>query len=1122
MKVFTKSFAGVYAAALGSSYQVSPVFPQLESAAIRRCSKLGQTGYYPTMDGRWNVLDPGQIAAQARSLSDRLANPARPLSPPDEAAVARWRLSAARGDEEQFAIRLRALGLDPTETLAGITTNEVCVDFLPDWLQMLIDVSDQLMTEHADLAGSPSRLGPEFFPLPELIEPLVAQAARRLAASDISWHRFTPQASGDLFDGLRGHLTGLIQRCADTEFRQYLARGTHSNPKASTSWQQWTTEQRESGLFNLWRTYPVLARMVGVSLEFWIARTIEFTARIDRDWAEIERAIVTENLADVLAVKSGLSDMHAGHASVAIVDVRTTAGDTRKLVYKPKDVSAEVSWSETVNWANSRGLDLGTPLRIVSRQNYGWVEYASHDPAASSQAVTQFYRRAGVLAALLFALGGNDCHAENLVARGDQPIIVDAETVLQPTIAGEDDVPGGPMSTGTDSLLDQLLLPRWLRVANRALDLSALGAAASGVSWQRSELVWEDPRTDNAHLVRRLKSIDVSASALLLADDGLQHPHRHVDAIVGGFQTGWDVIAANADSILSGPLASLDSAATRVLVRMTRTYSRILETALEPTRLRDGMDHSIHLEHLARSMLDRPQQTGALTLADSERDQLESGDIPFFEVRGADVGISGDDGSILLPFAESAAQRARRRIALMRQDARAGSSPRGPEFARQVNLIKASLAVSPTGIRLTELANCSDTVATALPATVATRDAANDLATTICEHVDQRTSQVLGLVAASPEQWSIDVPGIGLYDGCAGIGIALLAAARTLERSELHTVALTVLSPGLTNAIRRPRRIWQNEGIGGQRGVGGLFYAWALCDTYVTGAQADHVGDAIESLLRSADLAAVRSSADHDLLQGALGLLAGLLAIEGRGIRVPTDLRDAAVATVTDSATAYLAAYAETGEGALNGFSHGDAGLAVLLQEARQRDWGDSAKIAELVSRCLVNESSRFEPALLDWPDLREGVPPGQRGPGWCNGLPGIALSRVVMRERFPYVAPDVVAQDLERVSHGLDRDVLRRDNLCCGTAGRAEVLRMAVGSLPALAETYRETINGLATRAQQRQLRLGVPRESPISALGLFQGLSGILWALLGDIDPSLQPVLTWTLADREKSPSP
>ena len=47
----------------------------------------------------------------------------------------------------------------------------------------------------------------------------------------------------------------------------------------------------------------------------------------------------------------------------------------------------------------------------------------------------RFYHRQGALLALLYVLDGTDMHYENLIAVGEQPVLVDVETLFHPSHA---------------------------------------------------------------------------------------------------------------------------------------------------------------------------------------------------------------------------------------------------------------------------------------------------------------------------------------------------------------------------------------------------------------------------------------------------------------------------------------------------------------------------------------------------------------------------------------------------------------------------------------------------------------------------------------------------------------
>src|SRR4029450_10623406 len=57
------------------------------------------------------------------------------------------------------------------------------------------------------------------------------------------------------------------------------------------------------------------------------------------------------------------------------------------------------------------------------------------NPCHSSDEARRYYWRVGGLLAALHALRGVDCHFENVIAHGDQPVPVDLETIVHPAIS---------------------------------------------------------------------------------------------------------------------------------------------------------------------------------------------------------------------------------------------------------------------------------------------------------------------------------------------------------------------------------------------------------------------------------------------------------------------------------------------------------------------------------------------------------------------------------------------------------------------------------------------------------------------------------------------------------------
>src|SRR4030095_10435406 len=94
-----------------------------------------------------------------------------------------------------------------------------------------------------------------------------------------------------------------------------------------------------------------------------------------------------------------------------------------------------------VDWLNAHSAsaeDLGPergilPLRslkVLNRTTHGWMEFVEHAPLPDADGARRYYRRVGMMLSLIHALDGVDFHLANVIASGEEPVIVDLETLL--------------------------------------------------------------------------------------------------------------------------------------------------------------------------------------------------------------------------------------------------------------------------------------------------------------------------------------------------------------------------------------------------------------------------------------------------------------------------------------------------------------------------------------------------------------------------------------------------------------------------------------------------------------------------------------------------------------------
>jgi lantibiotic modifying enzyme len=353
----------------------------------------------------------------------------------------------------------------------------------------------------------------------------------------------------------------------------------------------------------------------------------------------------------------------------------------------------------------------------------------------------------------------------------------------------------------------------------------------------------------------------------------------------------------------------------------------------------------------------------------------------------------------------------------------------------------------------------------------------------------------------------VEALGPELYDGTAGAALFLAEAAAALDDAGLRKVARGALRHALHHA----------RGAGGEglhSGVPGIAYAAARaavalgCEEPLCGAR--------ELLGGWRRLRA--SATTWDLIGGCAGTLCALVALSDvledaslveLGVTVGDELL--AAAERTDAGWLWPNPSLPSEHG-LCGLAHGAAGIGHALVELwavtgedRFRDAGAAA---------FDYERSWFAGRGGTWPDLR-GIErragrdvPAPVSNTWCQGAPGIALSRLraaaLLRSKALREDADAALAITRR--HVAELSSLAPDDfsLCHGAAGAADVL------------LYRDRDSPLARRIgdvgiarhhlTSRSFPCGVPHGE---TQGLLIGLAGIGLFYLRLADPSIDTIL-------------
>jgi type 2 lantibiotic biosynthesis protein LanM len=541
--------------------------------------------------------------------------------------------------------RLSAAALGQEELGAILGGEQLEVD-LPAWIDTFRD---------AFVAGCDSgvsSLGRERgrpLPFEELFTGAIGYARGELRTRSVSVDVLARSAARQLERALLEHLTFVASGPVGQEFYEFrIQRAPLSvfedrfctRPRTTEVYEAFLEQMRPCGLLRLLGRYPVLARLLAQGVDQWVRTIADLCDRYLADVVELERVLdadLSPVEGSIVAARPDLSDRHDGGATA----VALTLANGCRVVYKPRGAGGELAWAAVLAWLNERqeALTLTSP-RILDRGSHHWSEWVQPGPCTTAAEVETFHVRSGATLAALNLLAATDIHADNLIACGDQPVVVDLEMVLNP-------VPH-PASVDRTGMLPS----RHAEPEGPAVDLSALGADAdhdAGIAFP----AWEQVNTDQMRrgtssgprpgMDHRVRLNDEAPTAL-----------EYLDALRRGFAIAYRCFLSSREELSTDEAVrtALSGLELRVLLRATRTYARLLLYLLQPNLLEDGIDRSIEIEWLARPVGVDWRSRARASVYETERRALEAQDVPRITTTMWDAVPRADEDRDLLALGD--------------------------------------------------------------------------------------------------------------------------------------------------------------------------------------------------------------------------------------------------------------------------------------------------------------------------------------------------------------------------------------------------------------------------------------------------------------------------------------
>jgi hypothetical protein len=416
----------------------------------------------------------------------------------------------------------------------------------------------------------------------------------------------SPKAKRRLERDLQRILERATRPCLELERKSYsLALAAIGLQETATDPQlaerRFLGDKPSERLFAIFKTFPVLSRLWLQLISQWRDLVAELLARLEAGRDALSRTFLDGQPAGLIGdMRCGLSDPHNNGRTVMLLEFATGS-----VIYKPRPGDGEWEWSSFLHKMNA--LSFSPKLRaarVLRRKGYCWMERVEPFSCKDKSAARRFYRRMGGLIGAAFFLRAADCHRDNIIAAGEQPVLIDAEALghLAPEAKARNPV---------DLLTQTGFLPGTNR---RSLQYrsSALGSATAGQH------------------VPRIRGKSLRAA-------------QFQREIVEGFCRAWRCVLGSRKrrTAFVRRFRRIASRKRRWIYWPTEKYAAIAHASIQPAALRSGLERELLLSRLCS------RTTVPAKVVHAEIDALKRLDIPYFVRRNQ--GPTPSDQSIVPP-----------------------------------------------------------------------------------------------------------------------------------------------------------------------------------------------------------------------------------------------------------------------------------------------------------------------------------------------------------------------------------------------------------------------------------------------------------------------------------------
>lgn len=419
-------------------------------------------------------------------------------------------------------------------------------------------------------------------------------------------------------------------RCLIAELHRCKDAGVLSGKTGEEKYDSYCSLLKDVQYVNtIYQQYPGLSHYLDKLEEIQICFWKELLGRLASDWEEIKKYFYMDAEAHIFFIRRSGSDFHYKGKSVVIIET-----DQKKILYKPHSIGNEIFLQNLlVDIYRDLGLK-GFFYRELEKKDYGWVEEVTWEECESNAEVASFYKRVGVLAATAYVLGIGDIHYENIIAHGEFPVIIDAETLFQHI---EPFYQWTEKTTDFYSVLSSGLFP------GGAADLNTAGITGGDgcISTKLIPVIAHD-KTSEMCVVYQKVSMPKGKNHVRYQGKAVRW-ENYEQKVLEGFRLTYEWFRGNKDKVLEKILNSKDKLRSRYVSGGTQFFGLSLFASVHPELMTNIYGRERYIEKIFK---DRK-------LGNQEIEAILQGDIPCFFRKLTDQSIYDNQKIVVCDFFES-------------------------------------------------------------------------------------------------------------------------------------------------------------------------------------------------------------------------------------------------------------------------------------------------------------------------------------------------------------------------------------------------------------------------------------------------------------------------------------